>query len=237
MMIQKIKTWPKFAAWFCFISCFCVPDSPCQYVTAEAEAKIDSLIVTAYQSAVEEFPCKVKTDGNPRMIRWQDIEECFNDAEDRVDWENLTQQIETLRTDGGFLKADIFEAIESALSAHVISYTRVFKVNKKEALLPLSNTVLKFLPHDSLMDLPVFDKRMKKQVGTFSGVFTYERSGGLSVANSYKLAVFQYTDMKGDIQTPSMNNRLLLDSYGVPWEDASSLPGFRLTSNKLNTKY
>ena len=225
-----------FSACVCFVSGFCAVDSPCQYITTEAEAKIDSLIVEAYQSAEEEFPCKVKASGNPRMIRWKDIEDCLNDAEERVDWENLYRQIETLRVDGGFLQPDILEAVESALSAHAVPYTRVFEVNKKEALLPLSNTVLKFLPSDSLIDLPVFDKRTKKQIGTFSGVFTYEKSGGLSAANSYKLAFFQYTDMKGDLQTPTVRN-LLLDSYGVPWEDASSMPGFRLTSNKLNDKY
>jgi hypothetical protein len=236
MNISKIKVRLMSSACVCFVAGFCVVDSPCQYITAEAEAKIDSLIVAAYQSAVEEYPCKVKASGNPRMIRWQDIEKCLNDAEDRVDWESLYRQIETLRVDGGFLQSDILEAVESALSAHAVPYTRVFKVNNKEALLPLSNTVLKFLPSDSLMDLPVFDKRTKKQIGTFSGVFTYEKSGGLSAANSYKLAFFQYTDMEGDLQTPTVRS-LLLDSYGVPWEDASSMPGFRLTSNKLNDKY
>jgi len=225
-----------FSACVYFVSGFSVVDSPCQYITTEAEAKIDSLIVAAYQSAEEEFPCKVKAGGNPRMIRWQDIEKCLNDAEDRVDWGSLNKQIETLRVDGGFLQLDILETVESALSAHAIPYTRVFKVNKEDALLPLSNTVLKFLPPDSLIDLPVFDKRTKKQIGTFSGVFTYEKSGGLSAANSYKLSFFQYTDMKGDLQTPTVRN-LLLDSYGVPWEDASSEPGFRLTSNKLDPKY
>jgi hypothetical protein len=236
MNISKIKARLLFTACICFISVSFVVDSPCQNITAEAEAKIDSLIVAAYQSAVEEFPCKVDASGNPRMIHWQDIEKCLNDAEERVDWANLHKQIETLRVDGGFLQWDMLDAVESALSAHAIPYTRVFKVNKKEALLPLSNTVLKFLPPDSLMDLPVFDKRTKKQIGTFSGAFTYEKSGGLSAANSYKLAFFQYTDMKGDLQTPAVRD-LLLDSYGVPWDEASSQPGFRLTSNKLNDKY
>jgi hypothetical protein len=236
MNISKIKARLMFSACICFISGLCAVESPCQYITTEAEAKIDSLIVAAYQSAVEEFPCKVKASGNPRMIRWKDIEKCLNDAEDRVDWESLHRQIETLRVDGGFLQSDMLEAVESALSAHAIPYARVFKVNKEDALLPLSNTVLKFLPSDSLMDLPVFEKRTRKQIGTFSGTFTYEKSGGLSAANSYKLAFFQYTDMKGDLQTPVVRN-LLLDSYGVPWEDASSQLGFRLTSNKLNDKY
>ena len=237
MKNSKIRAWLRLAACIFSVSGLCVVNSPCQYLTTEVEAKIDSLIVTAYQSAAAEFPCEVKAGGNPSMIRWQDIEKCLNDAEDRVDWESLSSRIEALRVDGGFLQSDILEAVESALTAHAIPYARVFKFSKKETLLPLSNTVLKFLPPDSFIDLPVFDKRLRKQVGIFSGVFTYERSGGLSAANTYKLSLFQYTDTKGDIQTPAMGNRLLLDSYGVPWKDASSRPGFRLTSNKLNSKY
>jgi hypothetical protein len=123
------------------------------------------------------------------------------------------------------------------MSAHAIPYNRVFKVKKKDALLPLSNTVLKFLPDGSLMDLPVFSKRLKEQIGTFAGAFTYERSGGLSAATTYRLSMFQYKDTKGDLQMPSLQNRLLLDSFGVPWEEASTQPGFRLTIDKLTVKY
>ncbi len=203
----------------------------------EFEATIDSLVQAAYQTAAAGFPCKVNAGGSPRMIRWQDIETCLNDAEDRVDWERLAAEIESVRLREGALREEASAVVASALDAHVLPYSRVFTVGKKDALLPLSNTVLKFLPEASLKDLPVFDRRLKKQIGTFVERFTYEKSGGLSASNTYKLSLFQYADLEGDLQAPALNNRLLLDSYGVPWEDASSRPGFRLTATRLGFKY
>jgi len=224
---------------FCIaiVAGLCAANVSGQDYSYEFEAKIDSLIVSAYQIATQEFPCKPDTGGKPRMIKWQDLEECLNDADDRVDWDTLTRQIEDLRLEEGLLREDVSPIVESALSAHVIPYSQVLTVKKKDALLPLSNTVLKFLPEDSLKGLSVFDKNLKKQIGTFFSGFTYEKSGGLSASNTYKLSLFQYTDLTGDLQAPTLNNRLLLDSFGVPWEDASSRPGFRLTSNRLGFKY
>jgi hypothetical protein len=83
------------------------------------------------------------------------------------------------------------------------------------------------------MDLPVFEKFSGKRIGTFSGGYNYDKSGGLAAANTYRMSGFQYTDLKGEIQTPSGVNRLLLDSYGVPWKGAVSQTGFRLLSDKL----
>lgn len=206
-------------------------------LSGEFEAKIDSLIVAAYQTASGEFPCKPGTGGKPKMIKWQDLDKCLQKAEDSVDWESLAGQIEALRLEERLLREDLSPIVESALSAHVIPYSQVITVKKKDILLPLTNSVLKFLPEDSLKGLPVFDKKLKKQIGTFFSSFTYEKRGGLSAANTYKLSYFQYNDLEGDLQAPTLNNSLLLDSFGVPWEDASSRPGFRLTSNRLGFKY
>lgn len=206
-------------------------------LSGEFEAKIDSLIAAAYRTASGEFPCKPGTRGNPKMIKWQDLDKCLKKAEDRVDWETLSGQIEALRIDEGLLREDLSPIVESALSAHVIPYSQVITVKKKNVLLPLTNSVLKYLPEDSLKGLPVFDKKLKKQIGTFFSSFTYEKRGGLSAANNYKLSYFQYNDLEGDLQAPTLNNSLLLDSFGVPWEDASSRPGFRLTSDRLGFKY
>jgi hypothetical protein len=237
MNILKMKTWLRLAASIGLMAGSCSVAFSGPNLSPEFEAKIDGLIIAAYQTAAKEFPCKMKAGGVPKMIPWQEIEKCLNDAEGRVDWEGISLRIEALRQEEGLLRVDVFEVIESALSAHAIPYNRVFSVNKEDALLPLSNTVLKFLPAGSLMDLPVIDKRIKAQIGTFSGVFIYERSGGLSASNTYKLSMFQFTNLKGDIQAPAIGNKLLLDSFGVPWKNASSQPGFRLTSNKLGANY
>ncbi|MBN2243194.1 MAG: hypothetical protein JW793_10930 [Acidobacteria bacterium] len=237
MKIRGMNAWSGVAVSACFILSFCA--APCfpEVLTPVYKTRIDALIVTAYQTAAAQFPCKMKTDGKPAMIRWQDVEACLNGAEERIDWENLTRQIEALREEGGFSRTDVYQAVESAMEAHALQYDRVFSVEKKDALLPLSNTVLKFLPKGSLIDLPVFSKRLREKIGTFAGAFTYERSGGLSAANTYRLSLFQYKDAGGDLQTPAIGNRLLLDSFGVPWEDASKQPGFRLTVDSLTVKY
>lgn len=237
MNMMTLRMWLGRILWTGIAIGFYAAGIPAQDLSSEFGAKVDSLIVNAYQTAAQEFPCKPDTGGNPRMIDWKDLEKCLNAADDRINWDSLAGQIETLRQEQGLQREDVTSIVESALSAHAIPYDRVLTVKKKDALLPLSNTVLKFLPEESLKGLPVYDRRLKKQIGTFFSSFTYEKSGGLSAANTYKLSLFQYTDLKGNLQAPMLNNRLLLDSFGVPWKDASSRLGFRLTSNRLGFKY
>jgi hypothetical protein len=215
----------------------CVADGLCQGLSSVHKMKLDVLIDQAYLTATEQFPCKVGSGGSPRMIDWKDLEKCLNSADDRVDWKHLAEQIEALRVEGDYSRGVMNEAVESALTAHAVTYDKVLTVKKKDVLLPLSNTVLKFLPETSLIKAPVYSKRLKEKIGDFAGSFTYEKSGGLSSANTYRLSLFQYTDFNGDIQTPPVGNRLLLDSFGIPWKDAANQPGFRLTSNRLQFKY
>lgn len=203
-----------------------------QNLSRELQAGIDEVVSSAYQTASSKFPCKVGTRGKYKMLKWQSVDECLNDAYNRVDWAELSDRILKLRERAGSLAGEIPAIIESSLTAHAIPYEKVFLVNNNEALLPLTNSILKFLPPDSLMDLPVFENSGRR-IGTFSGVYSYDKSGGLSAANTYRMSGFQYTDLKGDIQTPSGVNRLLLDSYGVPWKGAVSQTGFRLISDKL----
>jgi hypothetical protein len=121
--------------------------------------------------------------------------------------------------------------VEAALDAQALTYDKLFAVKNTNVLLPLTHSVLKYLPPDSLQDLPVFDRR-GTEVGTFAGAFPYERTGGLATANTYRLMLFQYRDRNGNMQSPS--DKLLLDSFGVPWKDAMSERGFRLPLEKLN---
>jgi hypothetical protein len=97
------------------------------------------------------------------------------------------------------------------------------------ALLPLSSSLLKFLPEGSLQDLPVFNKSGTK-VGTFAGTYAFEKMGGISGTKN-QLIQFQYTDLNGNMQGPPEG--LLLDSFGVPWKEAISQPGFRMPPNRI----
>lgn len=209
----------------------CAPSAPCQDIPKEMRAKVDAMIGQAYLTAAKDFPCRVKTRGKADMLRWEVVDRCLNEAAARVDWETLSKQLRELKSSVyGISDNDFVSAVESSLSAHALSYEKVFAVKSAEARLPLTNSVLKFLPADSLQDLPVFDKA-GIQVGTFAGVFSHERGGGLSTSNMYRLSYFQYTDKNGNMQSASES--LLLDSYGVSWKQAMSQPGYRLMSDKL----
>ncbi len=204
-----------------------------QNLTEELQTKVDAIVVAAYQSANAEFPCRLKTRGKPKMLRWQEVDRCLNQADDRVDWEALSQQLQDLRNSVyGLTESDFSQALELSLSAHAITYSQVFSVsdNDLNALLPLTNSLLKYLPDDSLMHLPVFVKEGDR-IGTFSGKYFFERGGGLATAINYRLAFFQYTDSNGEIR--SVSDNLLLDSFGVSWKGAINQRGFRLPSDKL----
>jgi len=207
-----------------------------QNLSVRAQVQIDELISAAYQSAAIKFPCNLKARGKPKMLRWEDADKCLNLANDRVDWEELSAKLQSIRESYELQAFDIISAIESSVTAKAIPFEKVFSVKEKdmEAFLPLSNSLLKYLPSGSLMDLPVYTKEGDR-VGSFSGVYSYERSGGLAMANSFKISLFQYTDQNGRVQAPT--GRLLMDSYGVPWKGALKQPGFRLPSDELIPKH
>lgn len=220
----------------CTLAALCALVAPalCQDLPKEMKDKIDAAVVEAYRAAAAEFPCKIKTRGKARMLRWEDVDRCLNNAAAKVEWGELSKQLQGLRVSVYGISESSFTAeIDASLSAHALTFDKVFSVKDPKASLTLTNSLLKFLPADSLQNLPVFDK-MGTQVGTFSGIYFSERIGGLATANSYRLALFQYTDRNGNMQSPT--DKLLLDSFGVPWKDAMSQRGYRLTPEKFFPK-
>jgi hypothetical protein len=207
------------------------PSVICQEPPGDLRARAGAVVAEAYQAAAAGFPCKVRTGGKPKMLRWQDVDRCVNEAAARVDWTAISTRLKELRASADRIPASEFEnVVEAALDAQALTYDKLFVVKNTNVLLPLTHSVLKCLPADSLQDLPVFDRR-GTEVGTFAGAFPYERTGGLATANTYRLMLFQYKDRSGNIQSPS--DKLLLDSFGVPWKDAMSERGFRLPLERL----
>jgi hypothetical protein len=202
----------------------------CQSLSENLKKQVDAVIQEAYQSTSTKFPCKLKAGGKPEMLRWQKVDKCLNEAYQRIDWGDLSRRLQEIREKGGSETVDFLSAVEASLSAHALTFDKVFAVKDDKALLPLSNSVLKFLPADSLLDLPVSDKTGKK-IGTYSGSYTFEKVGEISGAKQ-RHSLFQYTDLNGKMQSSS--DRLLLDSFGVPWKDAVSQRGFRLPADKIN---
>lgn len=209
-----------------------IPTDPCQDLSKELKDTIDTSVAEAYRRVASELPCKVRTRGKPRMLRWEIVDRCVNDATNRVDWENLSRQLQNLRAGAPRISdTDFATALEGSLSARAMTYEQLFAVKDAEGLLlPLTNSLLKYLPADSLQNLPVYD-RVGTQVGTFLGTYSFERAGGLASANAYRLTLFQYTDRNGNVQ--SAGEKLLLDSFGVPWKLAKNQRGFRFSSEKL----
>jgi hypothetical protein len=197
-----------------------------QRPSAGLEVKVEAIVAKAYESALVGLPCKVKTRGKAKMLRWEDVDRCLNEAESRVDWESLRGEIERL---GGSAN-EAASLADASMAARALAYDKLFVVRSEQAHLPLTNSVLKFLPADSLANLPVVD-RDGKQVGTFLGTYSYERAGGLASANTYRLTLFQYSDLNGNLQ--SAPDKLLLDAYGVPWKEAAAQRGFRLRIERL----
>ena len=204
-----------------------------QSPSAGAKSQVDAVILKAYQSASHSLPCKVKSGGKPKMMRWQDVGKCLSDAYEDVDWDDISRQIQSVRREFGLQAGEVLDLAEKSLGSHALPFDKVFVVKDTRALLPLSNSLLKFLPENSLQGLPVTDKALKKEVGTFSGLYLFEKAGEIS-GNPSRLVLFQYTDSKGNIHSASQ--RLLLDSFGVPWKDAMSQPGFRFPSEKIVLK-
>jgi hypothetical protein len=205
----------------------------CQNPSEDLKAKVDAVVSEAYQSASAAFPCKLKADGKPKMLSWEGIEKCFYKANEMIDWESLARKIQEIRDSNRYQNIDMLNVVESSLTDHALRFDKVFRVKEADALLPLSNSILRSLPENSLMDLPVYDKSGKR-IGTFSGGYTFEKMGEISGSRQLH-SLFQYTDSNGKIHSSS--DRLLLDSFGVPWKEAISQAGFRLNPEKFMPKH
>jgi hypothetical protein len=199
----------------------------------DLKAKVDAVVLEAYKSVSISFPYKLKAGGKPKMLSWQGIEKCFYNAYKQIDWDGVSRKLQKIREEGRYQRVDLYNAVEAALRARALKFDEVFIVKDEIALLPLSNSILRSLPEDSLMNLPVYDKS-GKQIGIFSGSYTFEKVGEIS-GNMQKHSLFQYTDAGGKIHSSS--DQLLLDSFGVPWKAAKSQPGFRLSSDKMISKH
>jgi hypothetical protein len=200
----------------------------------EVADKIDGIVALAYQAAAAKLPCKISTQAYYPMLRWQNVDKCLDQAQNRLDWDAFVAKLKAARP--AHVSEEAFAvAVGESLDKQAIPFNRFFQVKSKKAFLPLTNSILKYLPPSSLVDQPVYDQKGKVQLGTFLGVFFYEHQGGLASANAYRLSQFQYKDNQGRIQVPlsGSSDRILYDNFGVPWDKIMARPGFRLTHKKL----
>jgi hypothetical protein len=216
---------------FCavFIVLLILPALAAGQISKDVTDRMDATVASAYQVAAAKLPCKVSASRKTHMLDWKDVDKCMEQARQRVDWEQFSKLLKELRP-SNVSEGDFASAVENSLTRQALPYNKLFRIKSAEALLPLTNSILKYVPGNSLMDQPVFVPPTKQPIGAFAGVFFYEKSGAIT-GSSYRLALFQYTDPQGQIQTPS--DKLLLDSYGVPWAKIESQPGYRFPIDML----
>ena len=135
-----------------------------------------------------EIPVKLKTRGKPRVAKWEKVDEVLNDLGPRLE-----------------------------KVACEFTFGNLFR-NKKgdEMLFPLTNTVLRTVPEESLVGVEVLNKE-GQALGTYANRVPYERSGGLQLKKSYTTYYFQIMDSAEKLQ--SVGHQLLLDTYVVRWTD------------------
>jgi hypothetical protein len=220
------------AALVCSFLLYCSCAAFGQSETKALETKVDEVITSAYKIASSQFPCKLGIGGRQRRLDWKKIETCLNAAYEKVDWEDVSGQFQKLREHYRVQSSEINSMAERSLSAHAIPFNQLFAVKSKNAQLPLSSSLLKFLPENSLQDLPIFDA-FGKQIGVFTGVYYFEKIGEIT-GRVNRIALFQFTDPYDKITAAP--ERLLLDSFGVLWKDAENQAGFRMPPDKIIIK-
>jgi len=195
----------------------------------EVTEKIDAVVASAYQAASVKLPCKISQLRKLHMLRWQDIDKCLSSTANTVNWGELSAQLNGIRP-VGVPENEFAVAVEDSLTRHALTFDKMFLVKGANALLPLTNSILKYLPPNSLTGFPVYDQT-GKQIGTFAGIYGSERPGALVVGQTFTTTLFQYLDLQGKVQAPA--ERILLDSYAVTWAKALAQPGFRLMIERI----
>jgi hypothetical protein len=99
-----------------------------------------------------------------------------------------------------------------------IKFEEIFRTDKEELYVPLTNNMVRVVPETILEGLPVFNQSGER-LGEYDHRVSYQRSGGLYASDSYILYYFQYKDTEGEVE--SSGNHLLLDEYLVLWSDLS----------------
>jgi hypothetical protein len=151
----------------------------------------------------KKLPVKFKSRGSPQRARWEQVDEV------------LTSLSEDLRGISCELK-----------------FEEIFRTDKEELYIPLTNNLVRVVPETILDGLPVFNQS-EERLGEYDSRVSYQRSGGLYAADSYTLYYFQYKDPEGDVE--SSGNHLLLDEYLVLWSDLSERVAMNTSSGNSNS--
>ncbi|MBI3939496.1 MAG: hypothetical protein HY315_01555 [Acidobacteria bacterium] len=116
------------------------------------------------------------------------------------------------------------EQLRVMLASSRVLFSDLFRIGESD-LFPLTNSVLKLAPEESLLGISVFEKS-GQSLGTFAGKSRYERGGDLYGARAYTLVTFEYETPQGEYRSAGTDN--LLDKFVVRWRDIKTRPALDL---------
>ncbi len=137
----------------------------------------------------KKLPVKFKTRGSLQRARWEQVDEVLT---------GLSEDLRGMRCE--------------------IKFEEIFRTDKEELYVPLTNNLVRVVPETLLKGLPVFNQS-GELLGEYESRVTYQRTGGLYATDSYILYYFLYKDTEGEVE--SSGNHLLLDEFLVLWSDLS----------------
>ncbi len=140
------------------------------------------------------LPRKLKTRGKPRMGRWEVVDKTLNELSQRLQGKSCR-----------------------------LTFGQIFDNGRDDVLFPLTNTVVRIVPEESLSGLTVIT-REGNELGPYQGRVRFDRSGGLYALDKYTLYYFQYRG--SDSQVHAAGTRLLLDEFGVRWSELRNRVAF-----------
>ncbi len=117
------------------------------------------------------LPQNLRSGGNPRILRWQQVDKALNE---------LTQRLEGMECQ--------------------FTFGELFRVRRDDVLFPLTNSVIRIAPEGTFAGLPIVT-RDGLELGEYENRVRYERSGGLYARESYSLYYFQYRDDEDKIHS------------------------------------
>ncbi len=135
-----------------------------------------------------DLPVKAKTRGKPKVIRWETVDETM----------------------------DSLDRSNDARSGCRLTFAQVFKIDRDDLYMPLTNTLIRLAPEGTFGGLKFYSRDGVEQ-GTYEHRIVFEKTGGLYARRSYKVYIFQYTTPSGRLM--KVGPQLLLDSFMIRWDD------------------
>jgi len=75
-----MNCFPEKLATACFLVLLLSEAGRGQAPAQEVKDEVEQAIQSAYQTASAGFPCKLKSKGKPKMLRWEEVDRCLNSA-------------------------------------------------------------------------------------------------------------------------------------------------------------